>query len=53
MVFVLVFELPVELLSVEQQNDTIAMKITIMKTKVNMSENGFEYMLMTIFCYDI
>ena len=53
MVFVLVFELPEELLSVEQQNETIAMKITIITIKVNMSDNGFEYMLMTIFRYTI
>ena len=52
-VFLPVLELPEELLSVEQQNDTMAMKITIITIKVNMSDNGFEYMLNTIFRYII
>ena len=52
-VFLFVCELPEEELSVEQQNETIAMKITIITIKVNMSDNGFEYMLMTIFRYTI
>ena len=52
-VFLFVCELPEEELSVEQQNETIAIKITIMKIKVNMSEAGFEYMLKIIFPHPI
>ena len=52
-VFLLLCELPEEELSVEQQNETIPMNITIMKIKVNMSEAGFEYMFKSIFSHHI
>ena len=52
-VFLFGLELPEEVLSVEQQNETMAMKITIITIKVNRSDNGFEYMIKTIFCYTI
>lgn len=52
-VFLLVLELPEDVLSVEQQNETMAIKITIMTIKVNISEAGFEYMLKIIFTYPI
>lgn len=52
-VFLFVLELPEDVLSVEQQNETIAMKITIMTIKVNISEKAFEYMLMIILSYII
>ena len=52
-VFLPVLELPEEVLSVEQQNETMAMKTTTMKTKVNISEKALEYMFKIIFPYPI